>query len=176
MARRARAAEEVPLEVRVEHEVPRRLVDLEEVLDGRPDDGRVVDEDVDAAEALETGVERALDVVGARDVALQPEPALAERRRRVARQVAVDVGDRDVRALAHVALRHGAAEPAPAPGHERDAPRQSSAVGHLPPSRSLALPSRTLRVRLRTAGSGGDKGPERVPGRQSAGACRPAVR
>ena len=77
------------------------LVDLQEVPDGRSDHGGVVDEDVDAPEPLETGIERPLDMVGARDVALQPEAALAEELRRLARQVAVDVGDCNTGPLAH---------------------------------------------------------------------------
>ena len=82
VACRTRRAQEVPLEVRVEHEVPGRLVDFEEVLDGRPDDGGVVDEDVQAPEALEAGVERPLDVRRVGDVALDAQTALAECRRR----------------------------------------------------------------------------------------------
>ena len=76
------------------------------------------------------------------DVALDAEAALAERRGRLARQVAVDLGDRDARALAPVALGDRASEPAAAARDERDATGQPSALGHRLASRSRSTSTR----------------------------------
>ena len=55
------------LEVDVDDEVPRRGVTLGQMRD-RLDQARVVDEDIEAAEALDSRVDGGLDILVARDI------------------------------------------------------------------------------------------------------------
>ena len=79
---------------------------------------------------------------GLRHVALDAERGLAEGRSGVAREVAVELGDHDLRALGDEALRHGAAEAAAGAGDERDLAHERLRAGHAPAPRSRSTSTR----------------------------------
>src|SRR5207245_443970 len=83
-------------------------------------DARVVDHDVEPAEARDRLAHAALDARLVGDVGLDRERALAELRRQRARCGGVDVRDDGPRALADEALGNAAADPLRAAGDDDD--------------------------------------------------------
>jgi hypothetical protein len=125
-------AEERAGEVRVEHEVPGGLVQLEERdVQVRPQGPRVVDENVEPPEAVEDLVHGAPDLFGAPDVRLHhhrpaPERAAAAGRLLGARQVRV-AEHGHVGARLGEPDRLGTSDPGRPAGHERN----PSGVSHV---------------------------------------------
>ena len=84
----------------------------------------VGDDDVYPAEGLDGGRERVAHGVLGRDVAVDGQPAVAQRRHRLRRSVAVEVEGGHARAGRGQRLDDGAPDPARRAGDERDRPLQ----------------------------------------------------
>jgi hypothetical protein len=93
---------------------------------------RIVESDVQAAEPLDAGVQRRLDVVLTRDIAADGErltAALLDQARRLLVAVSGDVGDHHACTFAGERKRGGAADAARRAGDERDLPVEPAAHG-----------------------------------------------
>ncbi len=118
-----------PVHVDVDHPLRGRVVLLDEPAQ-RHDPG-VVDEHVERAEPLLDLVEKALERVAPGDVELERDRLAAELRGRLLRELAVEVADRDLRALAHQCPRGRLPDPA-GPAGDRDdlAPQRTRLACH----------------------------------------------
>src|SRR5438034_1156951 len=118
--------------------VPRRLGELEEGHDGL--DGRVRDGDVDAPPRSVDRLEAVADRCGVGDVHVERQRAAApEPPRRRPGRVRIDVGDRDLRALAGERERDRLADAAPSARDERHLALEPHGVD--PPPSPLSGPS-----------------------------------
>ncbi len=102
------------MNVDVDHALGGAVVLVDEL--AQRHDSRVVDEHVERAEALFDLVEEALEGVAKGDIELERERVAAELGRRLLGQLAVEVADRDLGALAHQRLSGGLADPPCAAG------------------------------------------------------------
>ena len=145
--------QERPRQVGIDHEVPLLGADLGRCR--RAQDARVVDQDVDPAEAVRGRRHEGRDVVRPGDVDMDRQrlaPGRLDRGDRLARRRVVQIGDHHRRAVGGEPFRDRAADAASGPGHDRH-PTIETPIGHGHPPHPV-LPALTWLARPPNASEG----------------------